>query len=112
MNKITPVVNNLFWVDEEGESHSVPVAYRERSAEEVPTTDNLPSVIVQPVGEGYAVVVMTETVEQQNQVSEQVIGQFNYEEHKNQKGDLRLDDVRRTTHGAAYATEFKISKLV
>lgn len=111
MNRILPVVDNLICLDSEGNEQSVPVSYREKEAEEVPTTDALPSVVVQPVNEGYAVVVLAETVEQQHQIREQIVGQFNYPNSKNEKGNLQLADVSDGKHGAVPFSEFRIARV-
>lgn len=112
MNKIIPVVENLFWIDDDAVQHPVSVGYRERNATEVSTTDDLPSVVVQPSVDGYSVVVLAESVEQNNQITEQIVGQFNYKENTNKKGDLKLIGVNHAKHGASYTTEFKILKLI
>lgn len=112
MNRIMPVVNSLIYIDDEGEQQSVTVSYREKGAEEVPTPDVMPSVVVQPLNEGYAVLVLTETVEHQNQIREQIVGQFNYTDSKNEKGDLQLAEVKTGKHGIAPFTEFRIARVV
>lgn len=111
MNRIIPVVNNLIFLDDNGDQQPVPVSYREKSAEEVPTMDNLPNIVVQPIDEGYAILVLAATFEQQSQITEQIIGQFNYNEGKNESGNLKLDAVVSGVHGVSFAMQFEIKRI-
>lgn len=112
MNQIQPIVNDIVYLGENGETSPVPVSYREREAEGVPTLEDLPGLVVQPQGTGYSVLALSAEPEQMNQVAEQIVGKFNYENRTNEKGDLKLEDVRRDQHGATQVIEFLVGKNV
>jgi len=111
MDKIIPVVNDLVYLDDDGETHPIPVSYREREAEGVPTAEILPSIAVQPQGTGYSVLGMGATMEDINQIAEQIIPKFRFKDRANEEGNLRLANVRNDQHGGTHVAEFQIDKV-